>query len=388
MVDILRRNFATMAGIYFHIPFCKQACHYCDFHFSTNTGAKGDMLKALLVELEMQKEYLGGEEIETIYFGGGTPSLLDPEELALILQTVRQNFTTAAGAEITVEANPDDLTGTNLAGLRAIGVNRLSIGIQSFQDDMLAYFNRAHTSHDVVRCLADARHAGFDNISIDLIYGIPGLNNDDWLRNIRTALSYEPEHVSAYALTIEERTVFGKRHARGQLTPLPEEEVAIHFELLMSEMSQAGYEHYEISNFSRPGKRSRHNTSYWEQKPYLGIGPSAHSYNGTTRQNNVANNALYIKSVNAGQVPFERESLTRETLINEYIMTRLRTSDGLNLSHLSVAHGFDLLEHHRPYLEQLVRLGKLFIAGDVLRLTDQGKLLADKISADLFVIAE
>jgi oxygen-independent coproporphyrinogen-3 oxidase len=385
---ILPRNFAAMAGLYIHIPFCKQACHYCDFHFSTNTDAKSEMLQALSAELVMQKEYLGAEDLRTIYFGGGTPSLLNKKELASLLQVVRQNFVTHPRAEITLEANPDDLTKSKLEDLRTIGINRLSIGIQSFQDNVLAYFNRAHTSLDVARCLADARHAGFDNISVDLIYGIPDLKDDDWLRNIRTALSYGPEHVSAYSLTVEEKTVFGKRQARGQLIPAPEEDVARQFELLMAEMMQAGYEHYEISNFSRPGKRSRHNTSYWEQKPYLGVGPSAHSYDGQTRQYNVSNNALYIKSVNMGKVPFERELLSRETLINEYIMTRLRTSDGLSLSRLSTAHGFNLVERHRPYLEQLIRLGKIVVDGDILRLSDQGKLLADKISADLFVIGE
>ena len=223
---------------------------------------------------------------------------------------------------------------------------------------------------------------------MDLIYGVPGLSDSEWTEEIQRALSFKPEHVSAYALTIEEKTVFGRRHAKGQLTPAPEEDVARQFEKLMEQMANAGYEHYEISNFALPGRRSQHNTSYWEQKPYLGVGPSAHSYDGKTRQHNVANNTLYIKSITEGRVPFERENLSRETLINEYIMTRLRTSDGLRLSYLISKLGFNLLDQHRAYLQQMVKLGKVRIDGDVLRLSDQGKLLADKISADLFVISE
>jgi oxygen-independent coproporphyrinogen-3 oxidase len=377
-----------MAGLYIHVPFCRQACYYCDFHFSTNTTYRPEMIASLVTEMRLQQAYLSGEPLETIYFGGGTPSLLDENELTAIVAAVRECFTVESDAEITVEANPDDLTTDKLKTLSRIGVNRLSIGIQSFHDAALTFFNRAHNAADSSRCLSDAREAGFTNISIDLIYGIPGQGDRIWRENIAKACSFSPEHISAYALTIEEKTVFGRRYARGQFTPTTEEQVATQFELLMEEMRGRGYEHYEISNFSRPGWRSRHNTSYWEQKPYLGIGPSAHSYDGRSRQHNVANNSLYINSIGAGKVPFEREVLSRETLVNEYIMTRLRTSDGLDLSRLKAVHGFDLLEHHRPYIAQLTSLGNIKIEGDTLRLTNPGKLLADKISSDLFVISE
>jgi oxygen-independent coproporphyrinogen-3 oxidase len=377
-----------MAGLYIHIPFCKQACHYCDFHFSTLTDQRYEMVQSMITELEIRKSYLADAPLETIYFGGGTPSILDTKQLESILAASRRLFHVVPEAELTVECNPDDLSPSILRQLVTLGVNRLSIGIQSFDDAVLKYFNRAHNSAESLKCISEARAAGFENISIDLIYGIPGQDSDAWLKNIRKATALEPEHISAYALTIEEKTVFGRKYAKGQLTPLPEEHVAAQFELLMLEMEAAGYEHYEISNFAKPGRRSKHNTSYWEQKPYLGIGPSAHSYDGTSRQFNVANNSLYIKSIREGRIPFEKESLGRETLINEFIMTSLRTSGGLDLEKLKELHGFDLLAAHGSYVDTLVRLGKVGIAGNIMKLSNQGKLLADKISSDLFVITE
>jgi oxygen-independent coproporphyrinogen-3 oxidase len=299
-----------------------------------------------------------------------------------------RHFQISENAEVTAECNPDDLSIAKLKGLVNIGVNRLSVGIQSFDDNVLSYFNRAHTAAEAISCIADARRVGFENISLDLIYGIPGQDNEAWLTTIRKACALNPEHISAYALTIEEKTVFGRHYSKGKLTPLPEDRVADHFEILMKEMETAGFEHYEISNFSKSGKHSRHNASYWEQKPYLGIGPSAHSYDGKSRQYNISNNSLYIKSIVAGEVPFEKESLGPETLINEYIMTRLRTSGGLDLSRLKELYAFDLLAVHGRYVESLIRMGKVGITNNVLRLSNQGKLLADKISSDLFVIAE
>jgi oxygen-independent coproporphyrinogen-3 oxidase len=377
-----------MAGLYIHIPFCRQACHYCDFHFSTLTDQRDEMVQSMITELEIRKSYLAEAPLETIYFGGGTPSILDTKQLESILAASRRLFQVVPEVELTVECNPDDLSPSILRQLVTLGVNRLSIGIQSFDDAVLKYFNRAHNSAESLKCISEARAAGFENISIDLIYGIPGQDSDAWLKNIRKATALEPEHISAYALTIEEKTVFGRKYAKGQLTPLPEEHVAAQFELLMLEMEAAGYEHYEISNFAKPGRRSKHNTSYWEQKPYLGIGPSAHSYDGTSRQFNVANNSLYIKSIREGRIPFEKESLGRETLINEFIMTSLRTSGGLDLEKLKELHGFDLLAAHGSYVDTLVRLGKVGIAGNIMKLSNQGKLLADKISSDLFVITE
>jgi oxygen-independent coproporphyrinogen-3 oxidase len=352
------------------------------------TDLREEMVQSLLAELGIQKDYLGDAPLETIYFGGGTPSILDAKQLESILEAARQLFKVLPDAEITIECNPDDLSPSTLKQLKDLGVNRLSIGIQSFDNSVLTYFNRAHTAKDSLNCVSEARRAGFENISIDLIYGIPGQGIDAWLKNVQNAIKLSPEHVSAYALTIEEKTVFGRRYAKGLLQVLPEERVAEQFELLMREMDAAGYEHYEISNFAKRGRRSRHNTSYWEQKPYLGIGPSAHSYDGASRQFNISNNSLYIKSIGQGRIPFEKELLGREALINEYIMTRLRTSGGLDLARLKELHGFDLLAAHRDYIDGLVRLGKVGIAGNVIRLSNQGKLLADKISSDLFVISE
>jgi len=346
------------------------------------------MVQSLNTELLLQKDYLGGARVDTIYFGGGTPSILDTTALSSIMDNIRRLFKTLPDAEVTIECNPDDLSTKRLRELFEIGVNRLSIGVQSFDDSVLTFFNRTHSAAESLQSMIDAREAGFNNISIDLIYGIPDQAHELWLANIHKAIALGPEHLSAYALTIEDKTVFGRRHAKGLLSPLPEENVAQQFELLMEEMSKAGYDHYEISNFSKPGRHSRHNTSYWEQKEYLGIGPSAHSYDGRSRQFNIANNALYIKGIREGKVPFERETLQRETLINEYIMTRLRTSAGVDLRRLREAHGFDLLAIHAGYIQDLTRLGKVRVEGNFLKLSNQGKLLADKISADLFVIAE
>lgn len=346
------------------------------------------MVDSIIKELEFQKSYLNGETVDTIYFGGGTPSLLTAQELSMILRSIHRFQTVTTAAEITLEANPDDLQRERLDELAAIGVNRLSIGIQSFDDDILRYFNRAHSSDDALNCVKEARLAGFHNISLDLIYGTPGLTEAGWFRNIRSALALEPEHVSAYALTIEEKTVFGRRASKGQLAAPPEEVVAGQFEILMSEMATAGFDHYEISNFGKPGFHSRHNSSYWEQKPYLGIGPSAHSYNGRSRQYNVANNSSYIKSLQEGKVPFELEELSQSNMINEFIMTSLRTSGGLDLRYLKDKFGYDLSQVHRAYLRDLIRLEKIQDRPDVLVLTNKGKLLADKISADLFVSTE
>jgi oxygen-independent coproporphyrinogen-3 oxidase len=377
-----------MSGLYIHIPFCKQACHYCDFHFSTKLDNRSALVSALVRELELQRDYLDGAMLQTIYFGGGTPSMLSAEELGSIFQTIRANYIVEPNAEITLEANPDDLSSEKLYQLRDLGVNRLSIGVQSFDDEILTYFNRAHSAQEAVDCVSLARAAGFNNISIDLIYGTPGLDDSAWVRNIKSALALSPEHVSAYSLTIEEKTVFGRRASKGLLTAATEEIVAAQFEILMSEMFASGYEHYEISNFSRKGMHSRHNTSYWEQKPYLGIGPSAHSYNGSTRQSNVTNNPQYIRSLASDKVPYQLEILSQSNIINEFIMTRLRTHDGLDLEFLREAYGYDLAGEHAGYLRRLVDMGKVYHHGPMLVLTNKGKLLADKISSDLFVSIE
>ena len=375
----------SLAGLYLHIPFCKQACYYCDFHFSTNQDLRTEMVHAMLRELELQQQYLSGEALATIYLGGGTPSLLNDTELQLMLKGASQFFPVMADAEVTAEVNPDDLTPAKLNQLRHAGINRLSVGIQSFSNEALQFFNRAHTAEQSTTCMAEARKAGFNNISIDLIYGVPGQTHDQWRANIAKALLMEPEHISAYALTIEENTVFGRWHAKKKITAMPEELVAEQFEILMDELSKAGYEHYEISNFAKPGFYSKHNSSYWQQKKYLGIGPSAHSYNGTSRQFNIRNNALYIKSIHQGAVPFEREELTPANRINEYLLTTLRTQWGTDLNALATDLHFVPSKEQSSYIDSLVTRGLALLEGNCLRLTRKGKLVADKIASDLFV---
>ena len=376
-----------MAGIYLHIPFCTQACHYCDFHFSTNTSIKSDLVRAMGEELKLQTDYLLHESVTTIYFGGGTPSLLSQEELAYLLNLIYKIHDVHVNAEITLECNPDDLTPEKLADLKAAGVNRLSIGIQSFNDSVLKYLNRLHSADTAVSSFRWAREAGFTNISIDLIYAIPGLTTSQWKGELATAVGLAPEHISAYTLTIEKKTAFGNWVARGKIKPVDEALAAEQFELLMSELAEAGFEQYEISNFAKPSFVSRHNSSYWRGETYLGIGPSAHSFNSKSRQYNVSNNFEYVRSIKAGTIPFEREVLKVEDRINEYILTTLRTSAGCNIEKLKNDFGYDLLKDRDRYLQQLKDHQLIHIQDHCLTLTKPGKLLADKISSDLFLIS-
>jgi len=375
-----------MPGIYIHIPFCKQACYYCDFHFSTNHELRKVMVEAICKEIEMQKDYLNGGLLDTLYFGGGTPSLLPAHELSAILQTIQSIHPLKPSAEITLEANPDDLNKDYLKAIRDLGINRLSIGIQTFHDDLLRFMNRAHDRSTAVETFEQARNAGFSNISIDLIYSIPNQDNTRWLHDIEQALRLKPEHISCYSLTIEPQTVFGKWSVTGKLKP-PADEVAAHqLELLMEQLQVAGYEHYEISNFALPGYYAQHNSSYWKQENYLGVGPSAHSFNQLTRQYNVRNNHQYVKAITQGVIPAEIETLTAENKINEYILTTLRTQWGTNLLALKQNHNYDLLNENRAYIQQLIDQNLITIAHDVLTLTPKGKLLADKFASDLFTV--
>jgi oxygen-independent coproporphyrinogen-3 oxidase len=326
-----------------------------------------------------------GETLATVYFGGGTPSLLHQRELEIIFEGIRSIYPLDDRQEISLEANPDDLTREKLSGLKRLGINRLSIGIQSFDDAILRFLNRAHNSDEATRCVAVARTEGFNNISVDLIYAIPGQTQDMWKKNIEKTLQLSPDHISAYALTIEKKTAFGQWQKKGQLQPVAEEVAAQQFELLMDRMQDAGYEHYEISNFCKPGFYSRHNTSYWQQHHYLGIGPSAHSYNGVSRQFNISNNSLYCKAIESNQVPYEREVLTRENKINEYLFTTLRTVWGCDLEQIKVNFQFDVLRENKAYLTLLQEKNLASIENHRLTLTRTGKLLADQIAADLFV---
>lgn len=373
-----------MAGIYIHIPFCKQACHYCDFHFSTSVKQQPDMVQALALELNLQASYLGEQTVNTIYFGGGTPSLLSEAQLILLIRTLHEVFPVHPLAEITMEANPDDLSPGHLDSLLSAGINRLSLGIQTFDENVLQWMNRAHNRQQALKVIPQARSAGFDNISMDLIYGVP--HNDYSLENdLQITQSLQPEHISAYHLTIEAKTVFGHQKSRGLLKEISEDASAQDFENLIGYLHSLGYLHYEISNFAKRGKESRHNSSYWLQEHYLGIGPGAHSYNGDTRHYNVSNNSLYLKAINKGNIPYKIETLSRVQKINEMIMTRLRTSIGLDLVQLMEHHQWDLLAHHEAYLQHLTSREFVEIEKNTLILTTKGKLIADQIASDLFL---
>lgn len=373
-----------MAGLYFHVPFCKQACHYCDFHFSTDHRQRHALCEAMARELILQKGYLDGP-LKTLYFGGGTPSLLTAGEIEILLMSVHDHYSVTPGAEVTLEANPDDLTREKIAGFRSAGINRLSIGIQSFDDDLLKFLNRAHDGNAARQCLTAVRKAGFHNISIDLIYAIPGLSEKRWEETLQEAVRFSPEHISSYSLTLEEKTVFGNWSRNGKLKVVEEESAARQFEILMDALTEAGYEHYEISNFCKPGFYSRHNSSYWKQSPYLGIGPSAHSYNGESRQFNIRNNAIYLRAIKNGSIPFEREVLSRENKVNEYILTTLRTRWGCNLKLLKDQLNDDVLVRSGEYISRLQHEGLVKVEENILRLTRPGKLFADKIAGDLML---
>ena len=368
-----------MAGIYLHIPFCKKACHYCNFHFSTSFRYKNELVAALLKELEFQKSYLEPENIETIYFGGGTPSLLSTEECYRLIEKIKNNFLVIADPEIALETNPDDITQEKLSGWKKSGINRLSIGIQSFFEDDLKWMNRAHNASQATEALQLAKKY-FNNITIDLIYGAPLLTNEKWKQNVETALKSDIPHLSCYALTVEAKTPLYKMIREHKADDVNPDKQSEQFLLLMHWLEDAGYEHYEISNFAKPGFRSRHNSSYWQGKKYLGIGPSAHSFNGTSRQWNISNNNIYVESINQGIIPFEKEELTPTQKLNEYIMTSLRTIEGLNLEKVKEVEKQKLHAVSQKYIES----GLMKEQNHFLILTKEGKLMADGISAALF----
>jgi len=375
-----------LAGIYIHIPFCRQACHYCNFHFATSLTHKNELVASLLKEIDIQKNYLQDEIVETVYFGGGTPSLLEIAELRSQLEKIRTTFVVSSDAEITLEANPDDISEEKLRGWKEAGINRLSIGIQSFFDEDLQWMNRAHTAREAMDNLQLAR-LEFENITADLIYGTPSLTNDKWRKNVETILSYNIPHLSCYALTVEPKTPLQKMILSGKSETVNPDQQSEQFLLLMDWLAEAGYEHYEISNFAKPGFRSRHNASYWQGKKYLGIGPSAHSFDGVSRQWNIANNVRYIHSLGQNRLPFEKELLTAGQQLNEYIMTSLRTVGGLDLNLVENKFGKEavgkLESESRKYLAS--KKMKRSESGHLI-LTREGKLLADGIASDLFQI--
>jgi oxygen-independent coproporphyrinogen III oxidase len=377
-----------LAGIYIHIPFCKQACHYCNFHFATSLHYKNELIATLLKEIELQKDFLTGDSVETIYFGGGTPSLCTKSETESIISAIRLFFPVAKETEITLEANPDDITEEKLLNWREVGINRLSIGVQSFFEEDLKWMNRAHSASQAVSSLQLALKY-FDNITIDLIYGTPQLTHSKWKQNIETVLSLNIPHLSCYALTVEPKTPLHKMIAQHKSEDINPDKQSEQFLLLMDWLSDAGYEHYEISNFAKPGWRSRHNSSYWsagsggQGKNYLGIGPSAHSFNGRERHWNIANNNTYIESINKGIVPFEKEVLTTVQQLNEYIMTSLRTIEGVQFEVLSLKFKVsktNFLDRAKKFIQNNFAEEK---KGSLI-LTREGKLLADGIAAELF----
>ncbi|WP_183563249.1 radical SAM family heme chaperone HemW [Mucilaginibacter sp. SP1R1] len=372
-----------MAGIYIHIPFCKQACHYCDFHFSTSLKYKDELLYALIKEIQLQKSYLNNETIETIYFGGGTPSLLEADEINQLINTITELHTVSSKAEITLEANPDDLNHAKLKALRQTDVNRFSIGIQSFFDDDLLWMNRVHRSRDAEASVKRAQDAGFENITADLIYGYPLLSDTKWKQNLDKIFELAIPHISAYSMTVEPQTALAAFINKKVQPAMNEQQSAAQFMVLMDAMAEHGFEHYEISNFCLPGHYSRHNSNYWQGVKYLGIGPSAHSYNSEARQWNVANNAKYIQTIENGKLPAETETLTEENRLNEYIMTSIRTMWGLDLDKLNLiakASADQLLIAARRYFDN----GWLTQKNNTLYLTPTGKLYADNIAAELF----
>ena len=374
-----------MSGIYIHIPFCKQACHYCDFHFSTNLKKKDEMVLALAKEIEMRKSEFQDEIVETIYFGGGTPSILQIEDLKFLIDAVYKNYKVVENPEITVEANPDDLTENRIIELSKNKVNRLSIGIQSFFEDDLQLMNRAHNVEEAKKCLEIATQY-FDNISIDLIYGVPEMSNEKWLQNIETALSFGVPHISSYALTVEPKTALHTFIQKG-IIPQPDDEVAQeHFQILVDKLSENGFIHYELSNFGKENYFSKNNSSYWLGKKYIGIGPSAHSYDGKNRGWNVSNNSLYIKSIQENKLPIEIETLTKTDRYNEYIMTGLRTIWGVSFERIEQEFGKTYLDYLNQQAAKFIEDHLLFVDDNILRTTKKGKFLSDGIASDLFLL--
>ena len=375
-----------MAGIYLHIPFCKQACTYCNFHFSTTFQLRKALLSALEREIFLTAKAIAiVPPIETIYFGGGTPSLLLPAEVESILNTIKQLYPVSELAELTLEANPDDVTEVNLLTWKNMGINRFSLGVQSFNEAELKWMNRAHNASESMQSIEAIIAAGFQNFSIDLIYGSPLLSNEDFRRNVEIVTHKNIPHLSAYALTVEPNTALNALIKSGKIKAVDEVRQAEQFDILVSMMTDAGYEQYEISNFAKPGFRSKHNSSYWQGKPYFGFGPSAHSYDGENKRRwNVANNAMYIKSIEQDLIPYEEETLTTTQQLNERIMIGLRTIEGIQLNEITRKYGEEYSASIVTKAGKYLEVNKLKFKNSNLILTEQGKFFADGIAADLF----
>ena len=378
-------SFFIMSGIYIHIPFCKQACHYCDFHFSTSMKKKEEMVLAIAKELQMRKSEFENDIVETIYFGGGTPSVLTSEEINFLIETVYSHYVVIENPEITLEANPDDLSQERIIELSKSKINRLSIGIQSFFEEDLQLMNRAHNSAEAKKCLQIATQY-FDNISLDLIYGIPAMSNEKWEQNIDTALSFGIPHISSYALTVEPKTALNKLIQTGAITAPKDEVAEAHFMILVDKLEANGFVHYELSNFGKANYFSKNNSAYWLGKKYLGIGPSAHSYDGVSRSWNIANNALYLKGIQQDKLPNEIEILSVSDRYNEYVMTGLRTIWGVSLTRIQTEFGSEYLEYLLKQSQKFLDDDLVFIENNILKPTPKGKFLTDGIASDLFYL--
>ncbi len=374
-------------GIYIHIPFCKQACNYCDFHFSTTLKKKNEMVQALCNEIILRKSEVNiHENIETIYFGGGTPSILSITDIQLIINTIYNNYPVTKDVEITLEANPDDLTEKKIKELASsTKINRLSIGIQSFFEKDLQLMNRAHNAIEAKKSLSLATHY-FPNITIDLIYGIPNMTTENWKENLKIALDSGVPHISSYALTVEPKTALENLIKKGKITPVNDIIAQKHFKILVETLEEKGFEQYELSNFGKPGFYSKNNTAYWQGKRYLGIGPSAHSYDGLRRSWNINNNTKYIKAILQNELPREIEVLTTIDKYNEYVMTGLRTKWGLSLERIEKDFGISYKNHLLKQAERHLKKNLLIVKKDVLLITKKGKFLSDGIASDLFLV--
>ena len=375
-----------MAGIYIHIPFCRQACSYCNFHFSVSLKNKEVLINALVKEIKIENNFIKDELIETIYFGGGTPSLLNKYELEIIFKALQKKYSINKDVEITLESNPDDVNETTLEIWKRNGINRLSVGLQSFNEEELKWMNRAHNASQSLKCLDDIHQAGFTNFSVDLIYGSPLQTNDDLKKNFDIIAKRNVPHISCYALTVEPGTLLNKNINAKKTAAVDNDKQADQFSLLLKIMEKEGYEQYEISSFCKPGYRSKHNSSYWQGKPYFGFGPSAHSFNGFDKRRwNISNNSLYIQSLEKNIIPYEEEILTLVQRLHEYVMTALRTIEGINLNYVVQHFGEEYKRQLIKAAQKFIISGRLILQNENLQLTKEGKFFADGIASDLFV---
>jgi oxygen-independent coproporphyrinogen-3 oxidase len=377
-----------MAGIYIHIPFCKKLCFYCDFYHVISKGDNQAFTGALLNEISLRKDYLGNETIKTIYFGGGTPSVFSIGDLSSILEHIRSEFTIEAENEITIEVNPDDVSTEYMKDLRAAGFNRVSLGVQSWRDEDLKLLNRRHNAAKAASALSETFSSGFENVSIDLIYGIPGMSQEAWEYNLKKSFDFKIKHLSAYHLTIEQGTVFGKMQEKGLLKEIDEEESSAMFNILIRRAEEAGFIQYEISNFGKPGYFSEHNSNYWKQVKYLGLGPSAHSFNGYSRQWNRNDLKGYIKAMNSGMPEFESEEIDSSKKFNEYVMTSLRTMWGMDLNYVESAFDKESFDYVRNMSIKFREYGLMKLEDNHLILSDQGKMISDNIISEFMMPGE